>query len=199
MLGKTLIHTLKYFLGLEESHTQTSQKERDALASLAMRANKVLEIGVYEGNATKLLASSMLKTRILYAVDPFFTGNLGISYGLLITKSQIRRAKKLNNGVTVEVIKDFSYNAASNYSLNNFDLIFIDGDHSIEGIKRDWADWSDRLNQGGFIALHDTRVPDYSPSVAGLGSFQYFESDIKFDLRFKLISQVDSLSILQKL
>ena len=199
MLGKTLIHTLKYFLGLEESHTQTSQKERDALASLAMRANKVLEIGVYEGNATKLLASSMLKTGVLYAVDPFSTGNLGISYGLLITKSQIRRAKKLNNGVTVEVIKDFSYNAASNYSLNNFDLIFIDGDHSIEGIKRDWADWSDRLNQGGFIALHDTRVPDYSPSVAGLGSFQYFESDIKFDLRFKLISQVDSLSILQKL
>ena len=199
MLGKTLIHTLKYFLGLEESHTQTSQKERDALASLATRANKVLEIGVYEGNATKLLASSMLKTGVLYAVDPFFTGNLGISYGLLITKSQIRRAKKLNNGVTVEVIKDFSYNAASNYSLNNFDLIFIDGDHSIEGIKRDWADWSDRLNQGGFIALHDTRVPDYSPSVAGLGSFQYFESDIKFDLRFKLISQVDSLSILQKL
>ena len=199
MLGKTLIHTLKYFLGLEESHTQTSQKERDALASLAMRANKVLEIGVYEGNATKLLASSMLKTGVLYAVDPFSTGNLGINYGLLITKSQIRRAKKLNNGVTVEVIKDFSYNAASNYSLNNFDLIFIDGDHSIEGIKRDWADWSDRLNQGGFIALHDTRVPDYSPSVAGLGSFQYFESDIKFDLRFKLISQVDSLSILQKL
>jgi predicted O-methyltransferase YrrM len=198
MFGKTLIHTVKYFLGLEKANTQVSDNERKILGSLAKDAKKVLEIGVFEGHSTKLLATSMING-IVWAVDPFFSGRSGISYGLLITQQQIRQAKRINHNVSINLVKDFSYNLAKDKSITDFDLIFIDGDHSLEGIQRDYIDWADRVKKGGYLALHDTKVPSYNPSVAKLGSFKYFESDIKFDSRFKIVDQVDSLSILQRI
>ena len=199
MQAKTLIHTVKYFLGIDDADTQTSANERSTLKRLAKNANKVLEIGVFEGHSTKLLAESMSPSGILYAIDPFFAGRLGVSYGELISRSQISKACQQNKGVQVQVLKDFSYTVAQkNKDLCDLDLIFIDGDHSLEGITRDWSDWSNRVKKGGIIALHDTKVPDYNPNVANLGSFQYFESHIKYDERYELIEQIDSLSVLQR-
>jgi predicted O-methyltransferase YrrM len=199
MQAKTLIHTVKYFLSIDDADTQTSANERSTLKRLAKNASKTLEIGVFEGNSTKLLAESMNPSGILYAIDPFFAGRLGISYGELISRSQISKACQQNKGVQVQVLKDFSYTVAQkNKDLCDLDLIFIDGDHSLEGITRDWSDWSNRVKKGGIIALHDTKVPDYNPNVANLGSFQYFESHIKYDERYELIEQIDSLSVLQR-
>ena len=187
MQAKTLIHTIKYFLGIDDADTQTSVNERDTLKRLAKNASKVLEIGVFEGHSTKLLAESMITSGILYAIDPFFAGRLGISYGELISRSQISKACQQNKGVQVQVLKDLSHVVAEkNKDLCDFDLIFIDGDHSLEGITRDWQDWSERVKKGGVIALHDTKVPAYNPNVANLGSFQYFESHIKHDQRYEL-------------
>jgi hypothetical protein len=198
MFGKTLIHTCKYFLGLEEANTQVSDDERKILGSIAKESKQVLEIGVFEGHTTKLLATSM-SNGVVWAVDPFFGGRLGIKYGLLITQQQIRQARRINPDVSINLVKDFSYNLAQDKSITDFDLIFIDGDHSLEGIQRDYIDWADRVKKDGYLALHDTKVPSYNPNVAKLGSFKYFESDIKFDSRFKIVDQVDSLSILQRI
>ncbi|WP_017713119.1 class I SAM-dependent methyltransferase [Prochlorothrix hollandica] len=199
MQAKTLIHTVKYFLGIDSADTQTSLNERDALKHLAKNASKVLEIGVFEGHSTKLLAESMSSSGILYAIDPFFAGRLGISYGELISRSQISKACQQNKGVRVKILKDLSHIVAQkNTDLCDLDLIFIDGDHSLEGITRDWQDWSERVKKGGVIALHDTKVPAYNPNVANLGSFQYFESHIKHDQGYELLEQIDSLSVLQR-
>jgi predicted O-methyltransferase YrrM len=35
------------------------------------------------------------------------------------------------------------------------DLLFIDGDHSYEGVKRDFESYADLVRKGGIIALHD--------------------------------------------
>jgi predicted O-methyltransferase YrrM len=198
MSGKTLIHALKCLMGAEDADTQTSEKEQMTLSQLAKDKMKVLEIGVFEGHSTKLLAESMSPSGELYAIDPFFKGKLGISYGLWITQRQLHLAEKTNPGINIKLIHDFSCNAAKDKSLTNFDLIFIDGDHSLKSIAQDWSDWSDRLVSKGFIALHDTKVPSYNPGISKLGSFEYFESHIKSDSRFILVDQVDSMSILQK-
>jgi hypothetical protein len=112
MSAKTLIHTVKYFLGYEAASTQVSESESNILSGLAKNAHKVLEIGVFEGHSTKLLAEAMNPSGTLYAVDPFFAGRLGISYGLLVTHQQIRKANKINPHLTIKLIKDFSYNLA---------------------------------------------------------------------------------------
>ncbi len=79
-----------------------------------------------------------------------------------------------------------------------FDLVFMDGDHSLRGITQDWSDWAGRIVAGGIATLHDTRVPAHNPSVRNLCSYHYFESCIRHDIRFELLEQVDSLSVLRR-
>lgn len=41
-----------------------------------------------------------------------------------------------------------------------FDFLFIDGDHSYEGIKKDYLDYQPLVREGGLVAFHDI-VPDH--------------------------------------
>ncbi|MBD2200793.1 MULTISPECIES: class I SAM-dependent methyltransferase [Calothrix] len=194
-IGKSISHTIRYFLGLEPAHTQTTHAERECLANFATGKQRLVEIGVYEGVTTRLLANQIDSNATLLAIDPFFPGKLGICWGRFIAKREVHLSA---NTSSVMFIERFSYDAVSEVE-GNLDFIFIDGDHSLEGIKRDWIDWSDKVAQNGIIALHDTRVPNHNPRIAELGSFQFFESHIRHDSRFKLIGQIDSLSVLQRL
>jgi predicted O-methyltransferase YrrM len=193
-LGLSAAHLLRYFVGLDAARTQLSVAERECLKKYAANKTRVVEIGVFEGVGTHLLATSVAKGGHLYAIDPFLTGRLGVNWSKLIARSEIRKAS--SHG-TVDLVRAFSWEAAKRL-VGTFDLIFIDGDHSLEGIKQDWADWSDRVKPDGIVALHDTRVPAHNPHVAQLGSYLFFESHIKADPRFVLCEQIDSLSIMKR-
>jgi hypothetical protein len=54
-------------------------------------------------------------------------------------------------------LEKFSQDAARNWSLP-IDFLFIDGDHSREGVARDWAAWGRFVEPGGRVAFHDARV-----------------------------------------
>jgi cephalosporin hydroxylase len=43
---------------------------------------------------------------------------------------------------------------------NKVDFLFIDGDHSYEGVKKDFEMYSPLVRKGGIIAFHDI-IPDY--------------------------------------
>jgi predicted O-methyltransferase YrrM len=195
MLGRTLWHTMRHAIGVEDAHTQTSSAERERLAQHASGKRCAVEIGVFEGATTAMLARAIKPAGgRLYAVDPFFRGRSGVCWSELIARAEVRRS---GASEVVEFVRALSTEASRRIA-GEFDFVFIDGDHSLDGIKRDWADWSGRIAPGGIIALHDTRVPDYNPSVGQLGSYQYFESEIRFDPRFQLVEQVDSLSVLRR-
>jgi len=44
-----------------------------------------------------------------------------------------------------------------------FDVVFIDGDHSVEGVLLDYDCWIDSLKPGGILAFHD-----YHPNHPGV-------------------------------
>jgi predicted O-methyltransferase YrrM len=37
-----------------------------------------------------------------------------------------------------------------------FDVAFIDGDHTYDGVRADWLTWSPIVRPGGIVAFHDT-------------------------------------------
>lgn len=37
-----------------------------------------------------------------------------------------------------------------------FDFVFIDGDHTYDGVRADWLAWSPLVRPGGVVAFHDT-------------------------------------------
>lgn len=51
----------------------------------------------------------------------------------------------------------------------NYDIIFIDGDHSYEGVKKDFETFRQFLNYGGFIIFHDSHANvQVKPFIDGL-------------------------------
>ena len=194
MKGNAFIHYVKYLLGIENPETQTTINERAVIREFSKNAKCCVEIGVFEGVNTVIIAESMDPEGMLYGIDPFFKGRLGVSYHELITRRSIAKSK---SGKRIKLLPVFSYDAVHDVP-DQIDFIFIDGDHSYEGIKRDWEDWSEKIRPGGVIALHDTSVPDHDPSISQLGSFKFYNEIIISDPRFKTVSTVDSLNILIK-
>lgn len=181
-------------MGIDEPHTQTTKAEQRALRKYSEERRRAVEIGVYEGANTRLIAESLATDGQLFAIDPFFTGRLPVCWGELIARAEVRRGDVRDR---VTFVRALSWEAVEQVE-GPFDFVFIDGDHSLDGIRRDWKDWSDRVGKGGIVALHDTRVPEHNPSVADLGSHQYFERQIRRDDRFRVVDQVHSLSLLER-
>jgi predicted O-methyltransferase YrrM len=51
---------------------------------------------------------------------------------------------------------DYS-NAVARRWAGTVDLVFIDGDHSEEGVRTDWEDWHGFVEPGGAVLFHDAR------------------------------------------
>jgi predicted O-methyltransferase YrrM len=192
--GGAALHCFKYAIGLEPAATQTTATERDLLARYAKRASRLLEIGVYEGFTTRTIAEAMPATAVLYAVDPFFKGRLGICWGELISHWEVSKIKNK----AVKFVRTTSAEAATRIS-GQFDFIFIDADHSLSGITTDWEKWSSRCAVGGVMAFHDTRIASHAPQVQEFGSFQFYNSHIVQNPDFQEIDTADTLSIIRRL
>jgi len=122
-----------------------------------------VEIGSWYGKSSVMIAGGIRDGGggILYAIDPF-EGSDGYS----VLRTGQRRAtnfldsflQNINHAGLAELvrpIRGYSYEVAENWS-TPIDLLFIDGDHEYEAVKRDFEDWSPHLKDGGIIMFHDT-------------------------------------------
>lgn len=194
MIGKSLFHMVRVWLGLETPDSQTTRKEQAAIEHYAKGASLAVEIGVFEGYNTAIISRSLAPDGTLFGVDPFFKGKLGVSYHKIIAKLNIRRKGNIKKIKWVEML---SFDAVKHVP-DNLDFIFMDGDHSYEGIKKDWHDWSVKLKKGGFVLLHDTSIPIHDQTVSRLGSYKFYNEHISRSPDFNHVATVDSLNILQK-
>lgn len=192
MKGKSFQHFLKVTLGLEAAATQTTVAEQNALLKYAQGASHAVEVGVFEGANSAKIASVLNPEGVLYGIDPFFKGKLGICWYEKIAIKSIALYRK-----RIKLITAFSWEAVNDIP-DNIDFIFIDGDHSYEGIKKDWELYTLKLKKGGIIAMHDTSVPGFDPGRASLGSITFFNEVISKDQRFNVIETVDSMNVLVK-
>lgn len=100
----------------------------------------VVELGTYRGNTARLLGRAMLKNggRLeVYDHDPHWCQALKDS---LLPAAPVW----VHERSTHDVIGD-----------PHPDLVFVDADHSYEGVSADWAAWAPRVTLGGFMAFHD--------------------------------------------
>ena len=54
-----------------------------------------------------------------------------------------------------EVLRKYSVEAALLFRPHHFDIVFLDGDHTYEGVRDDIAAWRDKVKPGGWIGGHD--------------------------------------------
>jgi predicted O-methyltransferase YrrM len=193
MMGNAFLHWVKCRLHLDTAQTQTSQRERDALRKYALQARSVTEIGVYEGLNTALFAS-LASVVTVYAIDPFIKGALGFSYRKSIAVALWNDKNIIDK---INIIEGLSWDVIDQIPSGQ-DFIFIDGDHSFEGVKRDFELYSIKLSQNGILAFHDARIFDGGWTEKDWGPVRLMEEVIKPSGSWLILHEVDSLVIIQR-
>lgn len=191
-----LPHFLLWLAGVRNAETQTTDRERAALAARVAGRRRVVEIGVWHGVTTALLRGAMAADGVLWAVDPFPPGRLGFSLQRPIARHEVGRSA---NG-RVRWVRTTGETAAEAYRADAgepVELIFIDGDHTYEGLLRDWRAWSPLIGPGGLVCLHDSRSTPERP-IDDAGSVRATREVIGQDPAFELVDEVDSLTIVRR-
>jgi len=140
-------------------------------ASLLPSTAVIVEIGSWKGKSTYCLAQG-LKRGVINAVDPFDasgTGEDSTTYeqgrGLEPLVEQFKRNLEphIKSGQVVPCVgpsRDFVG------KFPQIDLLFIDGDHSVEGCQFDFQNFAPHLTLGGYLLFHDYRrwKPEAGPT-----------------------------------
>jgi hypothetical protein len=132
-----------------------------------VREGCIVEVGSWRGKSTIAMARAVLRAGFgvrVYAVDPHeaFQGVYGGQFGAQdrgaffanMVRSGCFRAVRLLN-VSSEVI-------TPGWQLG-VGMMFIDGDHTYRGVKRDFECWCPYLVPGACIAFDDAKDPNMGP------------------------------------
>ena len=125
-----------------------SNEELQWLAQQALSHERIVEIGSYLGRSTLALACNSPGT--VYALDDWH-GPRDVPDPDPASVWQRFQASTRHVGNIVPVECDHS----SPPDLGHPDMVFIDGSHEFEDVRRDIAHWRDRLATGGLLCGHD--------------------------------------------
>ena len=173
---------------------QISVDEQYLLYEYAKKVNEddcIVEIGSYRGKSSLCLGLGSLhgKKPKVYTIDPHATF-VGINGGVFGSKDMKEFYKNVINyhlGETIYQISLPSFDVGKTWR-QRIGLLWIDGDHSYEGVKQDFVSFSEHVVGGGYILFHD----------AYMKSVQRLINEVKENKIFTHVGTQDSISIFMK-
>jgi predicted O-methyltransferase YrrM len=117
------------------------------------------ELGCMHGRSTCCIAGGIRDFGVnghLYTVDAFELVE-GIYKQPRPSSEQSVRATFESRGVSeyITTVKGMTLEKAADFQYKEFNLLFIDADHSYEAVKADFEAWAPLVRPGGEIAFHD--------------------------------------------
>ncbi|MCE9587135.1 MAG: class I SAM-dependent methyltransferase [Verrucomicrobia bacterium] len=120
----------------------------------------IVEIGSWKGKSTFCLARG-LKNGKVFAIDPFnAAGETESAEKYEKEKGEKELILQFKEGMAnlgvidkIEILHGYSKDFVNNFKKIN--LLFIDGDHSIEGCRLDFEYFDKFIVKGGYILFHD--------------------------------------------
>jgi len=80
----------------------------------------------------------------------------------------------------IEIVKADTHEASLNYENESIDFLFIDANHTYEGVMQDLVDWYPKVKKGGLVCGHDYQDAPWSGLVKAVDEFlgkENFEID----------------------
>lgn len=120
-----------------------------------MKPKRILELGVFQGGTIRAWTYAASDDAFILGVD-LPGGRFGGGFNLLMAsniKALAKRDQKIEL-VSLDSHEDSTFEAVK-AAIGEVDFLFIDADHTYEGVKRDFELYSPLVKAGGIIALHD--------------------------------------------
>lgn len=127
-----------------------------------------VEVGVAEGNSSKDFLNNGLQK--LYSVDAWMKlpqrGDGGYdqdwhdkNYADAVKQLSVFKERSI-------IIKGLSHEVSRQFEDETLGMLYLDGDHSYEGVMRDLDAWYPKVVKGGLIAGHDYLSGEYGVQQA---------------------------------
>ncbi|MDW8311093.1 MAG: class I SAM-dependent methyltransferase, partial [Verrucomicrobiales bacterium] len=161
-----VLHALK----LIRPVSSTTKAELQCLERHARGKALAVEIGTAQGVSAVRIARALAPGGRLVCVDPYSEEN---------PNAQICRRELARWGVLgrVTFLRGRSVEMAAQIP-RGCDFMFVDGDHSYEGLQADWGIVLECLAVDGIACFHDTSVPVEEPHRQP-GSVRFFNEVIR--------------------
>jgi hypothetical protein len=129
----------------------------DFIKSNGNIVTNIVEIGAFQGESTTIFSKNFPNSNI-FAVD-FWINNYDDrevninSYNMIDVENNFNILTKYYPNIIK--IKMLSSEFSNIISDNSIDFIYIDGDHSYNGVNSDIMSWKNKIKPNGFIGGHD--------------------------------------------
>jgi predicted O-methyltransferase YrrM len=138
------------------------------------RPRAVVEIGTFAGGTLSLLARCAASDAIVVSID-LPDGQFGGGYA--VHRAHLYRSFA-ERDQRIELVRADSHRTETRDQVRELlgsrpiELLFIDGDHTLEGVRRDLELYGPLLADDGLVAFHDI-VPGQHASVGGVPQFWF--------------------------
>lgn len=163
------------------SANSVSVGDWEALIHFTRGRNVVVELGTNIGSTSILLsqcAKQVITVDIFEDTDLIESPAQREMYKNHFQSNQHYHAvisAKLSAFENISIVKSLSYAYADKIPDESIDAIFIDADHSYQGVKRDFEAWYSKVVKGGTFLFHDVGP--------GCEVFDYYNNELAKDFR----------------
>lgn len=133
----------------------------------------IVEIGSFQGKSAIALALGAAHGVPVYTIDPHHahTDEIGATFGPQDRAALYRNITAADLGETICVVNLTSDHAVQGWR-EPIGLLFVDGAHNFEQVKRDVLSWLPHVLEHGLIAIHDRTWPDIQRLISLLSEHE---------------------------
>lgn len=142
-----------------------NMKSKNKILQIIPKNSVGAEIGVHLGNFSENIIKNV-RPKLIYLIDPWLVSNNPvhanswysgdtITQKVMDERYQSVRRKFSSYKDNVKIIRKFSRDAAEEIPDNSLDFVYIDGDHSFDGVMTDFDFFYPKVKVGGFICGDD--------------------------------------------
>ena len=138
----------------------TYQDMYSAMVKRFPSGSHFVEIGAWKGRSAAYMGVEIINSgkNILFDTIDTFQGSIEHQDNDVIVQRKLFDVFSENTKPVAHAIRPVvndSVTAASTYADASIDFVFIDGDHTYVGVKKDIIAWLPKVKPGGIIAGHD--------------------------------------------
>ena len=153
------------------------------------KRSRCVEVGRFKGGSTFLMGAALPEEAKVISIDNHTKMDLPAN-GPIYDRALQKELARYGLEERVELLVMDSLEAPA--EPESLEMAFLDGDHTFEGVSRDFHHWKGALKRGGHLMLHDAAVG--RPYATGLpGCMRLVRGIEEREPEFTKVGQVGSL------